>query len=473
MKRFSIALVFVLGFSFSFAFANPPDKPLKPAEWVQKMGNGNWMIFNIEPDEFTFADVTYSPDILDSLISVGQTGGRLHFRPRNILDTTTFTYDQRAIDFLSRMIDDMTARGMAICLQYNPLWSDEENEMTARAKKIYFSTWEQLCKAFKDKSHLFAMSPVIETHVWRNLGDKEVMRDSLNWLYDSLTVIFRKYNPTRIISYKPWGSAKNAELHTLRFPFKGNNPNPDSGYYVASFSGSYGLGSWDDYGVWRYYSLNDLKYQMMHAGKMNKPDYGIQHAVEWREKTGIQVWIDHWEPDKWKNGNWTDGQNLAYTKFFLDTLQALKIASSGPQTRRLWDNENKRFFQDEFTQSFLKILKAHNWRNPSAVNSESRSSINFELQQNYPNPFPAGGGTSTPVTTIKYSVPFVGTAHELSLHLAVYDVLGREVATLVNERQNPGTYAVRFNGGNLPSGIYFYRLSVGNFFKIRKMLLLK
>ncbi len=99
--------------------------------------------------------------------------------------------------------------------------------------------------------------------------------------------------------------------------------------------------------------------------------------------------------------------------------------------------------------------------------------VKFALEQNYPNPFgnTAPGGNAT--TTIKYSVPAVGTAHELSLHLTVYDVLGRVVATLVNQKQSPGNYSVVFNAGNLASGIYFYRLQVGNFIATKKMILLR
>ncbi len=101
--------------------------------------------------------------------------------------------------------------------------------------------------------------------------------------------------------------------------------------------------------------------------------------------------------------------------------------------------------------------------------------VGFELKQNYPNPFGAGSGTSAPVTTIKYSIPAVGTAHELSLQirLTVYDVLGRKVVTLVNRKQKPGNYSVRFNASNLASGVYFYSLRAGNFVQTRKMILIK
>ncbi len=111
--------------------------------------------------------------------------------------------------------------------------------------------------------------------------------------------------------------------------------------------------------------------------------------------------------------------------------------------------------------------------------------INFLLLQNYPNPFNLN-------TTINYTIPAangsptgmkqsneVTSRNSFSLNdaarvtLKVYDVLGREIKTLVNKKQKSGNYKVEFNAGNLPSGIYFYRLSTGSFAKTKKMILLK
>ena len=97
----------------------------------------------------------------------------------------------------------------------------------------------------------------------------------------------------------------------------------------------------------------------------------------------------------------------------------------------------------------------------------------FELFQNYPNPFGEAVPSGGVITTIKYSIPTVGTAHELSVRLVVYDILGRKIATLVNERQAAGVHSVQFNAKELPSGVYFYKLQYGQYFKIRKMVLLK
>ncbi len=94
--------------------------------------------------------------------------------------------------------------------------------------------------------------------------------------------------------------------------------------------------------------------------------------------------------------------------------------------------------------------------------------INFTLEQNYPNPF-------NPTTVIKYSIPAVETGHAPSLRvtLKVYDVLGNEIATLVNEYKPAGTYEVKFDGGSLSSGVYFYKLQAGEFSSSKKMLLIK
>ncbi len=107
------------------------------------------------------------------------------------------------------------------------------------------------------------------------------------------------------------------------------------------------------------------------------------------------------------------------------------------------------------------------------VNIEPNLPKKFTLQQNYPNPF-------NPASTIKYSLPSVGTGQSaiggLSLHkvtLTVYDIAGRKVAELVNKAQNPGSYSVKFNAVNLPSGVYFYTLRAGNFSATKKMILMK
>ena len=104
-----------------------------------------------------------------------------------------------------------------------------------------------------------------------------------------------------------------------------------------------------------------------------------------------------------------------------------------------------------------------------SVREEQIQPEGFYLSQNYPNPF-------NPVTKIKYSIPYVETRHASSLQivtLKIYDLLGREVATLVEEEKPAGEYEIEFNAANLPSGIYFYQLKAGQYSETKKMILLK
>lgn len=95
----------------------------------------------------------------------------------------------------------------------------------------------------------------------------------------------------------------------------------------------------------------------------------------------------------------------------------------------------------------------------TSYNGEVPSS--FDLKQNFPNPF-------NPTTNINFSIPKSGM-----VTLKVYNMLGKEVATLVNEVKTAGNYIVGFNASNLPSGAYFYRIEAGNFNDTKKMLLIK
>jgi hypothetical protein len=96
------------------------------------------------------------------------------------------------------------------------------------------------------------------------------------------------------------------------------------------------------------------------------------------------------------------------------------------------------------------------------------------LNQNFPNPF-------NPSTKIKYSIPNLGKQHAVSVQLKIYDVLGNEVVTLVNDKQAAGNYEVEFNtdaepqsaGGGLSSGIYIYQLRVDEYIATKKMVLLR
>ena len=101
---------------------------------------------------------------------------------------------------------------------------------------------------------------------------------------------------------------------------------------------------------------------------------------------------------------------------------------------------------------------------------EDRSSVptTFAVDQNFPNPF-------NPTTVIRYRIAGTGSrgGGTTDVRLVVYDLVGREVALLVNEQQSPGSYEARFDAAGLPSGVYLYRLTAGTFVQTNKMVLIK
>lgn len=101
-------------------------------------------------------------------------------------------------------------------------------------------------------------------------------------------------------------------------------------------------------------------------------------------------------------------------------------------------------------------------------NELENSPLDFVLSQNYPNPF-------NPTTKIKYSIPsnIVTESGNINVTIKVFDVLGNEIAEIVNEEKQAGNYEVEFNGSNLSSGVYFYRLKSGNFIETKRMMLIR
>ncbi len=113
------------------------------------------------------------------------------------------------------------------------------------------------------------------------------------------------------------------------------------------------------------------------------------------------------------------------------------------------------------------------WKRPLSEilevnNLQTTIPLEFELHQNFPNPF-------NPSTNIKFSIPENGKVKTENnfVVLKVYNLLGREVATLVNEHLEPGTYSVTFDGSELSSGVYYYKLTAGSYSETRKMVLIK
>lgn len=99
--------------------------------------------------------------------------------------------------------------------------------------------------------------------------------------------------------------------------------------------------------------------------------------------------------------------------------------------------------------------------NPHGLAEEPGILNKFSLSQNYPNPF-------NPVTTIEFTIP-----EKSFVTLKVYDIQGREITTLVNDERNPGLYIVNWNAAGYSSGVYFYRITAGNYMETKRMILTK
>ena len=139
-----------------------------------------------------------------------------------------------------------------------------------------------------------------------------------------------------------------------------------------------------------------------------------------------------------------------------------------------WYEENDNNFMDRIFGIYFKnnsegwvsggnglIAEYYNPQSSIISLNQNNNTTGYKLNQNYPNPF-------NPATVIQYELPVSG-----NISLKVYDVLGNEVAYLVNERQNAGSHSVKFDGNNLSSGVYFYKLETDDFSDTRRMVLIK
>ena len=453
---FLLALFAANGFSQSA----PPDAPLSPPEWIARMGDGAWFIFRIPPRPDNIITVQYESRILDTMQQAFCiNGGRLHWSAgagrNNMFLPGTFTLRPEALDSLEVIIDDMIERNMSFCLMVD--FQADGFLMNDSTKTRYYEAWRQVSERFAGKSHLMAMSPVIEFHGWYDLPPAQ-RYDSLNVFYDTLTRIFRRSNPTRILSFKPWGSARKAKFETLALPF-GNDPAPRSGdsiYYVVSCSGGYGLGDW-----WKWSdtihpdTLAYIKEQSLNAGlNPDRTFAGIRKAVQFRDSTGIYFWVDHWSPNFFKHLNdsyptrWTVEQNIAYVRWMRDTLKVLGTAGAGIQINKYWNDETHDLYRpvsrpNDFTRMALALIDAERQR-CSEMNISEHTSAEPKI---YPNPVGSCLRINSP------QVPF----NRISIH----DLNGR---VLFRKQFRHPRNRFGLNTSFLPPGIYILQT---NRFRIR------
>jgi hypothetical protein len=179
-----------------------------------------------------------------------------------------------------------------------------------------------------------------------------------------------------------------------------------------------------------------------------------------------------WLSQQWDGSTW---RNLGKDSYTYDENNNLTEELDQSWDVSAWVNRVKYSYTYDGNNNRTEYLNQY-WENSTWVNDrkhsykyipltkikEDLSLINsYSLSNNYPNPF-------NPTTNIKYSI-----ASRQFVELKVFNVLGQEIETLINEEKASGNYEIEFNAANLPSGVYFYRIQAGSFCRVKKMLLIK
>jgi len=199
---------------------------------------------------------------------------------------------------------------------------------------------------------------------------------------------------------------------------------------------------------------------------------------EWIYGENYPKYKIEWHSDK-INNNYEVTVNVSQTvntspSFFTMPVQ-IKISTSAGDTLFSFFNDQ----QDQQVKFLVKgnplsvTIDPNNWILKDAITFSDSNNINnpikFELWQNHPNPL----NPFNPTTTIEYQVPELNTVLNSNVKLIVYDILGNQVAVLVDKAQSPGKYSAVFNANGLASGVYIYSLKVGSLVTTKKLVLLK
>jgi len=187
-------------------------------------------------------------------------------------------------------------------------------------------------------------------------------------------------------------------------------------------------------------------------------------SMTWHPKTG-NLWISGGSSNDKPTGPYSTGSWYAWDFAQKKVVDSLRLTFTTPAT----PDERPRglAFSLDGNIAYIAQFGTSNWmvqklvKTGSGVKQLDELPVGYDLSQNYPNPF-------NPTTNIKFSIPGSGF-----VSLKVYNTLGQEVATLLNEYKNAGTYQVDFNASKLSSGMYTYTLTSGNYRISKKMMLLK
>jgi aminopeptidase N len=198
---------------------------------------------------------------------------------------------------------------------------------------------------------------------------------------------------------------------------------------------------------------------------------------EWVKQPNHPVYQNLYSVDTVANKITVKIQQTQTNPAFFTMPIELKIgfADNTDTTVYVWNDVNSQLFSFTFDKRPKTVvfdpensivLKQATTLKATGIQPEDLTTIRFELEQNYPNPF-------NPTTHIQFSVPGAHQPSGQFVSLKVFDMLGKEVATLLHATINPGRYTVHWDAGTLPSGVYLYRLQAGQFVETKKLVLLK
>ncbi len=292
-----------------------------------------------------------------------------------------------------------------------------------------------------------------EGWLWNNYGEQvmaltyETPYD--NYLKNSSNIIVANENLFEIGSKTIYAIAEYLQISTQQYYLMDNALANISGNFSTSFAGLEFFGNDfveldpNDNSSEANYNTNTLS-----SGKYDVYAWwpsGNENSYETKfEITAGNNSYEETKTQKINGGQW-------------NYLKTVELTNEGNIGIKLQSNSTGKVVADAFKIQYV---------GPTTDVKEENILNDFVLYQNYPNPF-------NPTTTIKYSIPPDVRSETRNIKIVVYDILGKEVATLVNEQKNTGTYEVLFNASGLASGTYIYRLHVGNFVKTKKMLLVK
>jgi hypothetical protein len=271
--------------------------------------------------------------------------------------------------------------------------------------------------------------------------------------YDYLTIKYNLYGETEWIARYDGPNNDLDEAHGLVLDDYGN-------IYVTGLS--YGIGTGADIATIKYNSSGDTLWVRRYNGIGNGPDGANEISID--QLCNIYVAGYEYKTDTYKDYliiKYDSNGEKKWIKSFSgegthdDEITAMTI-----------DNKANVYVAGKnygtgTNDDFLTIKYLQTPNDVDQGGSLKITPFRFVLEQNYPNPF-------NPITKIKYSIP-----QSSKVLFKIFDVLGNQIATLVNEEKLAGVYELNWNASDLPSGVYFYRLHAGSFLHTSKMILLK